>query len=119
MRSVPEWIGKTDDTPVPPRVKLRVFNKHEGRCYLSGRKIMVGEEWQAEHIIALANGGENRESNLAPALVAPHKDKTRADRREQKKINAKRKAHLGIRKPRTITRWRKFNGTVVYADRER
>ena len=29
------------------------------------------------------------------------------------------KRHAGIRKPRTITRWRRFDGTIVTAPRER
>ncbi len=119
MRSVPEWVGKTDDSKVPGSVRVRVFEKYEGRCYLSGIKIESGMDWDLEHILALCNGGEHRESNFAPALVAPHKDKTRADRRLKAKNDRVRKKHLGIKKPRTITRWRKMNGQIVIADRER
>lgn len=118
-RSVPEWIGKNADSVPPPRVRLRIFNRYGGRCYLSKRTIRPGDKWDAEHIIALTNGGMNRESNMAPALKAPHKVKTRADRKIKKRTDARRKKHIGIRKPRTITRWRKFNGTPVYAARER
>lgn len=119
MRAVPEWVGKTDDSKVPGSVRVRVFEKYEGRCYLSGIKIESGMDWDLEHILALCNGGEHRESNFAPALVAPHKDKTRADRRLKAKNDRVRKKHLGIKKPRTITRWRKMNGQIVIADRER
>lgn len=97
MRSVPEWIGKHDDQPVPPRVKLRVFERHNGICYLSGRKIMPGDKWELEHIKALSLGGEHRESNMAPALVAAHKVKTKEDRRQKAKSDKIRKRHLGIR----------------------
>ena len=31
-RSVPEWVGRTDDTPVPPRVRLRVLERFGRRC---------------------------------------------------------------------------------------
>lgn len=79
MREVPEWIGKTPDTPIPPRVRDRVFQRHQGRCYLSGRKIAAGEPWDVEHVIAICNGGENRESNLAPALRDKHREKTARD----------------------------------------
>lgn len=41
-RSVPEWIGASPDTPVPPRVRARVFEAYGGICYRSGRKIMAG-----------------------------------------------------------------------------
>jgi 5-methylcytosine-specific restriction endonuclease McrA len=118
-REVPEWIGKTPDTPAPPRVRQRVFDRHNGICYLSGRKIMPGNKWQLEHPLALINGGENRESNLAPALVEPHKVKTAEDVKQKAKNDRVRKRHLGIKKPRTIRAWRKFNGEIVHAERER
>lgn len=98
-RSVPEWCGSSPDAKVPPRVRVRIFEKHGGRCYLSGRKINAGDKWELEHIKALCNGGEHREGNMAPALIAPHKVKTKADRAEKKKVDAIRKRHLGIRTP--------------------
>ena len=94
-RSVPEWIGKTPDTPIPPRVKLRVFETHGGVCHLSKRKIRAGESWQADHVVAIINGGENRETNLAPALVDAHKEKTAADVAEKSKVARVRQKHLG------------------------
>jgi hypothetical protein len=118
-RSIPEWIGATPDSKPPPRVRDRIFMRAGGRCYLSDRKIRPGEKWEAEHIQALGNGGENRERNLAPALVAPHKTKTKADRKVKAKTDAMRKKHHGIRGPRTITRWRRFDGSIVEAARER
>ena len=95
-RSVPEWIGSTPDTPIPPRVRLRVFEAHGGVCYLSKRKIRAGEKWQADHVVALINGGENRESNLAPALADAHAVKTRADVAVKSKVARQRAKHLGI-----------------------
>ena len=118
-RELPEWIGKTPDTPAPPRVRLRVFEKHKGVCYLSGRKIMPGDKWQLEHPQALINGGENRESNMAPALVEPHKVKTAEDVAQKAKNDRVRKRHIGIKKPRTMTRWRRFDGSIREAGRER
>lgn len=100
MREVPEWIGKTDDTPAPPRVRLRVFERFDGICYLSNRKIMAGEAWELEHILAISLGGENRESNMAPALVKPHKVKTAADMAQKSKNYRVRAKHLGITSPR-------------------
>lgn len=119
MRSTAEWVGKTDDSRPPAYVRLRVFNKYDGRCYLSGAIIRVGDDWELEHILAICNGGENREGNMAPALVAPHKDKTKADRRIKAKNDRVRKKHIGIKKARTIKSWRRFDGSVVHAERER
>lgn len=67
-RSIPEWHGATPDSAIPPRVRARVFEANGGICHVSGRKIAAGELWDCEHVIALINGGENRESNLKPAL---------------------------------------------------
>lgn len=94
-----EWIGKTDDSKPPPHVRLRIFNAYDGKCYLSGRKIVAGDKWDLEHIVALCNGGENRESNMAPALVAPHKIKTKQDRATKAKNDHVRMKHFGIRAP--------------------
>jgi len=119
MREVPEWVGKHDDTKVPPHVRARIFDRYKGVCYLSNTVIRAGDAWEVEHILALCNGGEHRESNMAPALVAPHKDKTRADRRVKAKNDRVRKKHIGIKKARTIKSWRRFDGSVVHAERER
>ncbi len=118
-REVPEWIGKTDDAAIPARVRLRVFERMGGKCHLSGIKIQPGDAWDIDHIVALINGGAHRESNLAPALRSEHRKKTAADVKQKAKNDRVRKRHLGIKKPRTIRAWRKFNGEVVHAPRER
>jgi 5-methylcytosine-specific restriction endonuclease McrA len=119
MRKVPEWIGKTDDAKIPDRVRARVFLTHKGICHISRRPIRAADDWDCDHVIALVNGGQHRESNLAPALKAPHKSKTAADVRIKAKIARIRNRHLGIKKPRTITGWRRMNGTAVHAGRDR
>lgn len=117
-RSLPEWIGKTDDEPVPPRVRARVFLRFDGRCQECGVKIR-GKRWICDHRQALINGGENRENNLGPIHEACDKTKTASDVAIKSKVARVRNAHLGIRKPRTITRWRRMNGNIVIAPRER
>ena len=119
-RDVPEWRGKTDSTPVPPRVRIRVFMRDDGCCQCGcGRRIIVGDKWQTDHRKALANGGENRERNLFTLLTEHHKIKTRADVAEKSKVARVRAKHLGIRKPSTFACSRnskfrkKINGQVV------
>lgn len=118
-RSTEEWVGKTDDSPVPRRVRMRVFERYGGVCYLSGRKISAADKWELEHIIAICNGGLHREDNMAPALVGPHKRKTVEDVKQMAKNNRVRKRHLGIKKPSKFacSRDSKFkkriDGTVV------
>lgn len=96
MRAVPEWIGKTDDAPIPPRVRLRVFEAHGGICHISGRRIQAGEPWDCDHIVALVNGGMHRETNLAPALRDKHREKTALDVREKSIVRRKQMKSLGI-----------------------
>lgn len=95
-RSVPEWRGASDDTAPPPRVKARVFLAHDGVCHLSGRKIRPGDVWQCDHVVAIINGGENRESNLAPALAEAHREKTAEDVAIKSKTARIRAKHLGL-----------------------
>jgi len=114
-RKTEEWIGKTDDTPVPTRVRLRVFERFGGVCHISGRKIMPGDKWDMDHVIALINGGENRESNLAPALSQEHKKKTAQDSSQKSKTAKIKERHLGLKKRHRS--WgnytKKMNGDIV------
>jgi len=119
-RSTEEWVGKTDDSAAPARVRVRLFNKYNGVCCCGcTRKITAGEAWQLDHIVALVNGGQNREGNLWPLLVAHHKEKTAKDVEEKSLVYKKRKKYLGIKKKST---WacgrdskfkRKISGEVV------
>lgn len=100
MRTVKEWIGKTDDSRPPPHVRARIFDTHGGVCHIARRKILAGEPWDLDHVIALINGGENREINLAPALRDKHREKTARDvaiKSENYHVRAK---HLGITGPK-------------------
>lgn len=116
MRSVPIWVGKTDDEKVPPRVKLRVFEREGGKCWISGRKIMPGDAWDLDHKVALCNGGTHSEDNLFPALRDKHREKTRADVDEKAKVARLKQKHLGMRSPKRglshPTLRRKMNGQV-------
>lgn len=100
-RAVAEWISKTPDAKVPPHVRLRIFRTHNGRCHLTGRKITPADAWDLEHIVALINGGEHRESNLAPALRDKHRPKTAEDVKLKAHGDRAEMRRLGIKaKPR-------------------
>jgi 5-methylcytosine-specific restriction protein A len=100
-RTVAEWVGKSDDAMPPPRVRLRIFQAHGGRCYRTDRVIRPGDKWALDHIIAIINGGKNIESNLAPILTEEHKVKTAEDREEKRKTDAMTKKVFGISRPKT------------------
>ena len=96
-RSVPEWVGATPDSAIPARVKLRVWAREGGRCYLSGRQIMPGDAFDYEHVIPLALGGVNAETNIKLALRDKHREKTARDVAAKSKADRQKAAHLGLK----------------------
>ena len=120
-RAVKEWIGKTDDTAIPPRVKLRIFEKYDGKCYATQRKLSAGE-YDFDHITALCNGGENRESNIGPIYRPAHREKTSKDVAMKSKDRRVKMKHIGLvaKKPKPMMNGReikrKLNDQVVYVD---
>lgn len=114
-RSVPEWRGRSPDTPVPPRVRLRVFERERGRCHECKRKInaAAGDGWTLEHLTALINGGENREKNLGVTCENCLPTKNAADVAEKSNIYRKRSKTLGIKQRKPKSRYvRKVDGTT-------
>lgn len=118
-RSTDEWIGKTDDTKIPPRVIERVARKADGRCVACTRETGPALPGECDHITPLILGGEHRERNLQWLCKPCHASKTRLDTKLKAKVARIRKRDCGARKPRTITRWRRFDGSVREAGRER
>jgi hypothetical protein len=89
-----------------------VFLRHGGKCHISGRVIRPGEAWELEHVRPLHMGGENREANLRPALIAPHREKTAREATAKAKADRIRAKHLGIYpKSRTPLKSRGFENT--------
>ena len=120
-RKVREWVGKTPNSRPPPNVRLRILDRNDRRDYLTGVAIESGDVWDAEHVKPLWAGGENRETNLRPALRTPHKQKTKAEAKQRAKERKLRKAHFGIKKKVRLpmpcgkaSKWKKkMNGQVV------
>lgn len=97
-RSVAEWRGKNNDTPVPPRVRLRVFLRDKGLCQCGcTAMISPGGRWVTDHKVALINGGENRERNLQTLLEGHHKDKTKADVKQKARTARVQLKNYGIK----------------------
>ncbi len=94
-RSTAEWKGATPDSKTPPRVRDRLRDKHPN-CYLCSLPFVAGDRVALDHVQALVNGGENKESNLRPVHIRCHATKTAEDVAEKAKVAAKRKAARGI-----------------------
>lgn len=113
-RDVKKWVGKTDNAMPPPSVRLRIFERHNGTCHISGRKIRAGEKWDLDHIIPLADNGENNEDNLAPALVLFHRIKTIIENKDRAKAKRIAIKHIGAKKKKPWSRFTlRMDGTVI------
>lgn len=97
-RSTTLWGSDNHDAKIPPRVRLRVYERAGGRCEVCQRKLGPADRWQADHIVALVNGGAHSEANLRCICDWCHKGKTREDVAEKAKTYAVRSKHVGIRK---------------------
>ncbi len=112
MRQLDEWIGATDDTPPPARVKARLW-KLKPNCVGCGLPTNDStRKPQFDHRIALVNGGENRESNLQILCADCHQVKTYADVAMKSREAKRLKKRLGLKPRRTIA-GRKFDGTPI------
>jgi len=120
-RSVPEWIGRTPDSVPPPHVIQRIAERFNWRCHISGAEIdqnrhKYGRDWQLEHVVSRETGGQNRESNLAPALTQWHKLKSKAEAKERGKRNRGIRRRTGITKPKHIIPGSKASGVKMHLD---
>lgn len=125
-RAVPIWRGKTDDTPIPPRVKARVCLEQDGRCAVCAAKFGPKVPPEFDHRIALVNGGENAEDNIQALCPLCHGTKSRRDVAQKAKDARVRQKHLGIKTARSPlpggrkSAWkRKLDGTWVRRDTQK
>lgn len=118
-RAVTEWIGSTDDSAVPRGVKDRILRAAGDCCVRCDRKVGGKLRPEFDHITPLILGGQNREGNLQLLCSECHGAKTKLDVKLKAKVARTRLNTFGIKKPRKITRWRRFDGTIKEAGRER
>lgn len=93
--------------------KLAIFVAAKGICHLCGGYIH-GKPWEVEHVIPLAMGGADDETNMRPAHKACHAPKTaedvadiaRAKRREAKNIGIKKRSSFPKPPPGTRYDWK-------------
>lgn len=71
-----EWSEANHDKPIPPRIKIRVKTRANNTCQNCGVR---AERGNADHIVALINGGEHSEANLQWLCLNCHRAKTKTD----------------------------------------
>jgi 5-methylcytosine-specific restriction protein A len=113
------WVATNDNQAIPRRVKIRVFER-AGKCCEECTLLIAGKlRPEYDHKVALINGGAHGEANLQLLCSECHKVKTRADVADKSAMARKKLKAIGIKKPRTIRSWRRFDGSVVHAERNR
>lgn len=102
-------------------MRRRIFDAVKGICCICEIRIDAerGDKWIVEHVKPLWLGGADDETNMRPAHQHCAVKKTAAEAPVKAKSDRVRAKHLGIKKPRSIRAWRKFDKTPVYAPKER
>src|ERR1051326_9126025 len=103
------------------QVKRDAFLPANGRCEgenCSARRT-IGK-YHYDHNIPNAPGGEPTLDNCVVLCIACHREKTSSrDVPVIAKTKRIRDRQQGIKKPRSIRAWRRFDGSPVFASRER
>lgn len=102
------------------KVKLAAWQRCGGRCEVPwcNAKLHPGR-FIYDHRNPDYFGGEPTLENCQVICRECNREKTNKDARDIAKSRRIIKREAGVRKERRIRRWRKFDGTPVYASRER
>jgi 5-methylcytosine-specific restriction endonuclease McrA len=90
-----EWIGRTDDSMPGQLVRDRISAAQGDRC-TCGRPFGPGVTANCDHIVPLADEGENRETNLQMLCNWCHVEKTSAEATNRAKARSIRAKRLGL-----------------------
>lgn len=99
-------------------VKLEAWNRAGGRCEKCTTKL-YGHQTEYHHDKECTFGGDATIANCIVLCRACHSNITRGRAKDISKSNRIRNRNIGIKRPRTIRAWRKFDGTPVFAPRAR
>jgi hypothetical protein len=61
--------GKTPRIPITAKQRNRIFERCEGKCAYCTGQLLYNDPWHIDHIVPLAKGGSNEESNLTLACA--------------------------------------------------
>lgn len=101
------------------KVRVAAFERAKGRCERCTGLLRPGK-FRYNHRTPDALGGEPTLDNCEVLCIAcDHPQTYGKDIPAIAKSKRIRKHRAGVRKPRTIRAWRKFDGTPVYARRDR
>lgn len=97
-RPVKEWIGKTADAMPPQRIRDRIRELFDDRCFFSGIEFR-GKPFVLEHLVRIKDGqlAANREGNLRPVLTDAAIIKTAREKKDQAKSDRQKRKGAGTK----------------------
>jgi 5-methylcytosine-specific restriction enzyme A len=99
------------------KVRRAAFERSGGRCESCGS--LLGAKVEYDHQTPDFMGGKPDLDNCRAICRGCHKEKTKNDIKQIAKVKRLVAKRAGVKKPRKMTRWRKMNGDLVIAPRER
>jgi hypothetical protein len=100
------------------RTKVIAWVRSGGNCEGCTAKLYPGK-YEFHHRLECAFAGTSELDNLQVLCVACHSAITGKRAPVIAKSNRVRAKHIGVKKPRSIRTWKRFNGSPVRAPRER
>lgn len=94
-RNLKEWVGRSDNSMPPQKVFDRLWEKQGGKDAITGQPFQSGDKVVRDHILPLADGGENRESNLQLITEQTHRRKTAQEALARAEYRTRRASHRG------------------------
>lgn len=102
------------------QVKRDALKRADKKCENPSCGALFGVKFHFDHDIADGLGGEPTLENCKVLCHACHGEKTRKhDVPLIAKVKRIQDRNNGIKKPRTMTRWRRFDGSIREAGRDR
>jgi 5-methylcytosine-specific restriction protein A len=105
-------------TEFSAKIKILAFERSGGHCESCSAKLFPGNV-EFDHVNPDGLTGTATLDNCAAVCRACHKTKTKSDLANIARAKRREKNHIGIKRPRSIRAWRKFDKTLVIAPRER
>jgi len=102
------------------KTKFAAWQRCGGHCEIMWCKAKLAPgRFTYDHRIPDQLGGDPSLDNCQVICRECDRDKTGRDATDIARAKRRERKHAGIRKSRSITRWRRFNGDPVFAGRER
>lgn len=91
--------------------RVSIFTLRNGKCYLCNGEI-IGSDWDIEHRVPVAMGGDNEPDNLELAHRKCHASKTKTDVGNIAQAKRREAKHKGFIRPKQSIQSAGFSKTI-------